>query len=573
MGAVREVYALFGLQYDPKGEKEAEHGIKNLKEGFEAVAAVFTGSELFRGISEFAEQVGRTGELAEQLHVGTDELQLFQYAAEVSGSSTEELNASLSILQKSLGHAEAATSPQVDALKRLHIQAKDTAGNVRNMSDILPEVFDNFGNLKSEADEAAVATALFGRAGVRLLPTLRNGQEGLKALSAEMGEYGGPISKETIEASKVMADDLKRLDHAWLTFKGSLAGSVLPQVSKAVEWFGKTVAKLGQWTQGTTLANTATYALAGTIAVKLGTALAPYLKSGLKFGAIFLAIDDLIGFLQGKDSLIGRALDAMFGEGTGDKVRKWIIDTIVTPFKELSESGTSVWTGIKEGLEVALIDMGIAVDKFFLKFYEGWNSLVGATGGKLGIAIDTKKATDELAGLQKSKSDLAQKAYDRAHPEEVKQRKADEEREKADRERKQADAAGYGIRTTEFGTAPIAGAKANVEGLAQARFDASQAATAQDPQALFRALRKESQNRAALGLAAAAQVIQIAPASVPGPAVPGGAPSVTIDARTTVTVQGDATKDTAADVARQVSRTAADAHRRAGQSLVQRKGA
>src|SRR5688572_33326266 len=52
------------------------------------------------------------------------------------------------------------------------------------------------------------------------------------------------------------------------------------------------------------------------------------LKRGLKFAAVFAAIDEVLGFLNGKDSLIGDLLNGAFGDGTADAVRDWVNDAV-----------------------------------------------------------------------------------------------------------------------------------------------------------------------------------------------------------------------------------------------------
>src|SRR6185503_8496876 len=42
----------------------------------------------------------------------------------------------------------------------------------------------------------------------------------------------------------------------------------------------------------------------------------------------FLLLEDALTFLTGGDSVIGRALDKMFGPGTADQVRQWCKDLL-----------------------------------------------------------------------------------------------------------------------------------------------------------------------------------------------------------------------------------------------------
>ncbi len=322
--ALREIFAKLAFDWDARAIQSADKSVDGLVSTLQGAAGVLAGGALIEGIKHFAEQLDVFDDLSAQTHVATGDLQELGYAAKISGSSAEEMFASLSLLQKGLGKADAATSPQAEALKKLGITAKDAGGEVRDLNDILPDIYENFNNLKSGSDKAQVATALFGRAGVKLIPTLERGAEGIKAIHDELEEFGGVVSEDTIAQAGEFRDNLVRLDTAFFALKGQLASAVFPQLSRIVTLFGHGVGRISDFAHGTTLAEHATTALSVALAVKLGAALAPYLKQGLKFAAIFFAIDDVMGFLEGKDSEIGFLLNKVFGTGTDDVVRGWV---------------------------------------------------------------------------------------------------------------------------------------------------------------------------------------------------------------------------------------------------------
>src|SRR5688572_31369301 len=66
------------------------------------------------------------------------------------------------------------------------------------------------------------------------------------------------------------------------------------------------------------------------------------LKRGLKFAAVFAAIDEVLGFLNGKDSLIGDLLNGAFGDGTADAVRDWVNDAVDRKSTRLNSSHSQI---------------------------------------------------------------------------------------------------------------------------------------------------------------------------------------------------------------------------------------
>jgi hypothetical protein len=346
--ALREVFVRFSAEVEGEDKLEhvgeaadkakehvqeagehAEHSeglFKTLGETLEGVAAVFAGSELLHGIRETTESLERLSHLSEQTGIATESLQFYGFVVEQAGGSAEEFNSQLSALQRSLSRTDSAVSPQTDALKKLGIETKNASGDARDMNDVLPEIFENFEKLKNPQEEAAVATRLFGKSGLALLPVLREGAKGFEEYRAQFEATGGATPQESIERAKEYEKSIKRLTATFNNLKTHLVTGVLPALTHLVEGITAGTAWLFKFLKGTTASEHAIFALAAAFAGPLLAALAPFLLPGLEFAGIFLAVDDLLAFLEGKDSLIGRLLDAAFGDGTATAVRAWVLD-------------------------------------------------------------------------------------------------------------------------------------------------------------------------------------------------------------------------------------------------------
>ncbi len=452
--ALREVFADIGLRVSgQQAVKQANSSVDSLADAATGLVAAFAGNALFEGIKGFAEELDVLDDLSAQTKVSTDALQTWGYAAQLSGSSASEFNRALELLQKGLGNADAATSAQAKALESLGVAYKDGAGDVKPLADILPEVLATFGNLPNQAKKAEVATALFGRAGVRMIPTLERGTAGMADLRKEMEEFGGVVGGDTIAAAGEFKDNLARLDRASFALKGTLASALFPQLSKMIEGLAKGVGTFSNFTKGTTLADNAGIALAATLAGPVLRAFGPFLGKGLKFAAIYGAVDDVIGFLNGKESVIADILDAAFGGGTADQVRDWANDAIdqfgyfvdnadaalltlessqATTFQKmlagvglLANGSVNTFAAIAEGWEGIMLSMSIAIDEFVLGVGTAWNRMISDMVGNAGplsgildfLKVDDKSSAlvneDGLAARRKRKDELDIRAHER----------------------------------------------------------------------------------------------------------------------------------------------------------------
>ncbi len=421
-GALREVFAIFGVQVDPERNLDkGQQKVSGLKAAFEGAVAVFAGNALIGGVRQFAHQLEGLQDLSLQTGITTDALQTLGFMAEQNGSSADELNNSLLIMTRSLRAGTSATGPQADAFKALGISMRDAAGQPRSLADALPDVFENFGKLKNSAEEALVATALFGRGGIKMLPTLRQGKEGLAQYGAELAALGGPVTAETIAKADEMNDAFLKMDRALFALKGSIGAEVFPQIEKLVTGIGKGIAKISDFAKGTTLAQSGSLALGVAIAGPLMTALGPLLKPGLKFAAIFLAMDDAVAFLQGKDSVIGAILNGFFGADTTEGVRAWGM-TVVGEFKQVLDSGIPIFDALRMGWESTLLDMSIAIDEFVLGVSTKWNDLVGSIDLDFLKVDDTTSALvneEGLAERKRRRSELRDQAFRQQNPEQI----------------------------------------------------------------------------------------------------------------------------------------------------------
>jgi hypothetical protein len=452
--ALREVFADIALKVTGQGAvKQANDSVDSLASAATGLVAAFAGNALLDGIKGFAEELDTLDDLSAQTKVSTDALQTWGYAAQLSGSSAVEFNRGLELLQKGLGNADAATSAQAKALESLGVAFKGANGEVKPLAEILPDVLATFSSLPSDAKKAEVATALFGRAGVRMIPTLERGREGMAALRAEMEEFGGPVADDTIASAGEFKDSLAKLDLAGTALKGTLAKALFPQLANLFTSIARGVGTLSNFTRGTTLADNAGFALAATLAGPVLGALRPFLGKGLKFAAIYGAVDDVIGFLNGKDSIIEDLLDGAFGHGTADQVRDWANDAIdqfgyfvenadaayatlessqATTFQRmmagvglLANGSVDTFAAISEGWESIMLDMSIAIDEFVLGVGTAWNQMISDMVGNAGplsgildfLKVDDKSSSlvneDGLAARRARKDDLQKRAHER----------------------------------------------------------------------------------------------------------------------------------------------------------------
>ncbi|WP_186650085.1 phage tail tape measure protein [Fluviispira vulneris] len=222
-----------------------------------AVTVVLTGAIVAAGsavgylafsTAKYAEEVHKNAEI---IGMATDEYQRLAYAAKISGINQQEMASSLGSLFQTLKDSkDGKLSETQEQFKKLGIALKDSHGQSRKVSDILSDVSDRFAKIESPIKRAALASALFGDSGRKMLPFLREGSAHLRALGDEAQRSGNVLSDNQIKRLTEMNENFRRLTSMLNGLKLSIGMVLLPFMNKLIlritDWYEKNEALIRQ---------------------------------------------------------------------------------------------------------------------------------------------------------------------------------------------------------------------------------------------------------------------------------------------------------------------------------------
>lgn len=353
---IREFLTRFGIKADPQGAKRYEQAVNSLRDnlgratkaaakfsaGLATAASVGMGT-LIHGLSESTLEVQRW---SAAFGIGTDQVQQLGYAANTVGLELEDMADVLNTLGER--GFDALADPKSEPAKlfaRMGIALKDARGQLKPSRELLDELADGFTRIKNPTEQAALASILLGDVGVKLLPVLQGGAEGLAAYGAEAKALGVVLDGDAIE-------QVNAFNRASIALKTALRGVgtqialvVLPMLTRLAE-------AVSGWLKGAGLVGRAMEAmrkhsltlrrallvLAGALAVVAsakiaagfaalvsvvrslmlafrGLATTAALAKGavmaipLAIVALLILLEDIAVWLRGGDSLVGRFVD------------------------------------------------------------------------------------------------------------------------------------------------------------------------------------------------------------------------------------------------------------------------
>lgn len=195
---------------------------------------------LTKGSADAGDQLNDT---AVRIGVSTDMLQRWRYAAQLSGSSVENLDSGMERFGKNLSAAAAGSGEAAGALQAMGVKIKDNRGRLRDQEAILLDVADAMAKIPDEQDRLRVSSALFGKWNQDLVTTMSQGRAGVQGLFTEFQKMGGAFQQKDIDAGAAFNDNFDRATFAVKGMAFAFSAQLFPVFSelatKVAAWVGQ----------------------------------------------------------------------------------------------------------------------------------------------------------------------------------------------------------------------------------------------------------------------------------------------------------------------------------------------
>lgn len=422
---LREILARFGIRVNTAPLAAANTQIKSTTRSLGIMGGLLAGGLLVRGLQNFIRgqiDLGdETAKAARQLGIGAVELSSWRFAAAAAGVDAGSLTNGFRRLQRNIVDAGEGVTTAVRAFDSLGVAFRDAAGAPRELLDIIPEMADAFSEMESATTRSARAQQLFGRSGALLLPFFEAGSAGIEELLERFEELGAGRDVEFFQAAEVAQDALAEFDLTMQSLKATISAQILPVLSTTAIKVADLTAEFTSATRGTGVWKAALIAL-GSVAAAVAVAMVaafitPIATIFLIAAAIFfvvVAVDDLITFLEGGESVIGDFFKSFgfnvelirtdFRRFFAEQAQFWGTDFP----KFLSETGRRLSTfgaefaqfwgtdfpdavsGAIEAVDQFLIGLGSSLDEVLAsaaELFEIFNPLLSAVASARGLGL------------------------------------------------------------------------------------------------------------------------------------------------------------------------------------------
>lgn len=398
---VRELIARLGFQVDDKAFKRADSRFKSMGKAMQSAAGLIGAAVAARGALGM---VRLASDAQETTNVLQESFGASARAVEEwSQTASKELGRSRFRMREMAGTLGALLNPMLDG-------NAEAAANMSTQLSALAVDLGSFFNASDDDALIALRAGLVGeteplrRFGVNMLEAelavfaLDQGiRKSVKSMSqaektqlrfAYIMDRTGNAQGDAARTSQGYANATKRLKDKLRDVATTAGLSVLPHFERLVHWFNRALEPLEKWAQNSDNVKRAMMVL-GVAAAALGLALLapilPALVMAAAVGAVALAAEDVIAWLNGAESATGKFLDSMLGVGESEHV----LNALKMAWADIEHTIKGAW--------LAMQDIGAWIKRNQKLLRLGLALVPGGTGGVISSAIDLFSG-DDAAG-------------------------------------------------------------------------------------------------------------------------------------------------------------------------------
>ena len=206
--------------------------------GAVAVAATATATALITITKRAVDAGDALYKMSQKTGLAVEDLGKLQYAADLSGVSSEALQKGMTSLAVGMVEASVGSGQAGEAINRLGVSAKNADGSMRSSMEVLYDLADVFSLMPDGVEKTNLAVDIFGkRLGAEMIPLLNGGGAGLKAMGDEAERLGLIMSTELAKKSEEFNDNVARLGSLSESAGIKIANALIPALNQLITQF------------------------------------------------------------------------------------------------------------------------------------------------------------------------------------------------------------------------------------------------------------------------------------------------------------------------------------------------
>lgn len=245
-----EIFKLFGsifVKTDDadksiqKTEKSAEslaakfgNGIKTAAKWGAAIAtgATVAGTAIFGLATSAAGTADEIDKMSQKIGISTEAYQEWSYVMGQNGMDVDKLATGMKTLVSQMDRAASGTASAQENFDRLKVSIYNADGSLKDQETLLNEVMHALADMENGAEKAQIATELFGKAGIEMMPMLNQGAGAMDELTQRAHELGLVMSEDAVSAGVKLGDTIDDIKKSFSMIGTNLGSAVIPIIQQ-----------------------------------------------------------------------------------------------------------------------------------------------------------------------------------------------------------------------------------------------------------------------------------------------------------------------------------------------------
>lgn len=199
-------------------------------------AAIAAGAAIGGLALKSAEATDRIDKLSAKTGLSKQAFQEWDYVLGQNGVNIEVMKNGMKTLTKFMAEAADGNEEVYNKFESLGVALFDTTGKLRAQEDVMKDTLKSLADLPNGAEKAALATELFGKAGLELMPMLNNGSASIDELTQRAHDLGLVMSDEAVSAGVKLGDTMDDVKKSFGAITTQLGVRFMPIVQAVLEW-------------------------------------------------------------------------------------------------------------------------------------------------------------------------------------------------------------------------------------------------------------------------------------------------------------------------------------------------
>lgn len=201
-----------------------------------AGAAAAGGAALLGMASKSAETTDRIDKLSAKIGISKQGFQEWDYIMGQNGMDVEKLQVGVKTLVTQMDAAAGGSKSATEAFNKLGLSWSDGNGKLKNQEQMMNESIMALASMENGTEKARLATELFGKAGVEMMPMLNNGAQGIQDLKNRAHELGLVLGDDAVNAGVVLGDTMDDVKDSFGMITTQIGVKVMPLIQSFADW-------------------------------------------------------------------------------------------------------------------------------------------------------------------------------------------------------------------------------------------------------------------------------------------------------------------------------------------------